>query len=85
MKLLFWNIRGLSSVASRQALRNFCHCHKPNFLFISEPWIQLSQVAPSFWNSINLKPFVVNDRGSQLSNLWLLCANHLNPDVISIS
>lgn len=85
MKLIYWNIRGLANSPSRQACRNFCNSHKPDFLFLTEPWINFDQVPISFWKSLKLKPFIFNDRGSQIPNLWGLCADHLNVDVLSQS
>lgn len=62
MKLIYWNIRGLAKAASRQALKSFCLSHNPDLLFISEPWINIEQVPSSFWRSLRLKPFTLNDR-----------------------
>lgn len=85
MKVLFWNVRGLANSASQLALNNFCLSNKFDFLFISEPWMDLNNIPISYWNSLRLKCFAVNDRGMQLPNLWGLCRDSLNPDVISVS
>lgn len=36
MICLFWNCRGLGQISTVQALREFCHSHRPTILFLSE-------------------------------------------------
>lgn len=79
MKVLYWNVRSIANQNSRLMLNKFCDSHRPDLLFLSEPWIDIEQIPSSFWAGIKLKPFVLNDRGSFLPNLWGLCADHLNP------
>lgn len=57
----------------------------PNFLFLSEPWIDQSQILVAFWKGLHLKPFVVNNRTQLLPNIWGFCEESIFPTVISVS
>ncbi|XP_019459917.1 PREDICTED: uncharacterized protein LOC109359677 [Lupinus angustifolius] len=41
--------------------------------------IHADKISPLFWIRLNLKLFLVNDRGSQMPNLWGLCKANLQP------
>lgn len=82
MKVLYWNIRGMGNQNSRLMLKGFCDTHRPDFLFLSEPYIDIEQIPSSFWTGIKLKPFVLNDRESAFPNLWGLCADNLDPVLV---
>lgn len=69
MKILFWNVRAIGNLNTKLVLKEFCSLHKPEFLFISEPWISMDQIPLSFWKQLKLKPIVVNDRADSLPNL----------------
>lgn len=49
------------------------------FVFLNQWWLFL--LFP-FWLSLNLTLVAVNDRGSSLPNIWVLCNNSLDPTVI---
>lgn len=85
MKILFWNAQGLAQHDSRAMLKNLCHVSNPDFLFLSEPWIDINRFPSRFWRSLNLKVIDVNNRGLLLPNLWFVCSTHLNPRIISVS
>lgn len=85
MKILFWNIRGVGKQDSRLTLEKLCKSHKPNFLFIAEPWISTSQIPTSCLQQLNLKIFAVNDRAQLISNLWCLCSHNYSPNIIASS
>ena len=44
MKSLFWNVRGLASTPTRLALKRFLDVNKPEFCFISEPWLEFDSL-----------------------------------------
>lgn len=48
MKLLYRNARGLANLESRLMLKKLCLSNKPDFLFLSEPWTSLENVAAGF-------------------------------------
>lgn len=85
MKILFWNIRGVGKQDSRLTLEKLCKSHKPNFLFIAEPWISTSQIPISCLQRLNLKIFAVNNRAQLISNLWCLCSHNYSPNIIASS
>lgn len=85
MKVFYWNIRGLGNLDSRLVLKNFCDSHHPDLLSVAEPFVSQDQIPSSFWNGLKLKTFVINDKGSLLPNLWGICANSLDPIVVSVS
>lgn len=83
MNCLYWNIRGLANHASRLALKNLILANKPNFIFISEPWIHYDSFPTNWFYHLNYKPFAFNNRQDNNPNLWCFCLNHLNPTIIS--
>lgn len=83
LKIIFWNVKGLGNPETRLVLKNLCKMHRPDFLFLSEPWIAYSQVPSGFFRSLNLKLFVENDRGSIPSNFWCFCSDAFTPKVIT--
>lgn len=56
--------------------------HKPDFVFIAEPWMLSEKFPDKFWRDLKLKIFAVNDRGPLMPNLWCSCAEQWNPNVI---
>lgn len=66
-------------------IKNFCNAYKPDFVFLSEPWIDFYSVPSFFWKNLGLKIFVMNNRSSLLPSLWGLCQEGLNPSIISVS
>lgn len=85
MKALYWNAHGIGNLDTRLVLKRLCTLHKPDFLFIFEPWIFIDQSPSSFWRNLNLKPFVVNDRNGLKPNIWGFCVVHFDHVVISNS
>jgi len=73
MKILFWNIRGISNFDSRLALKDFCTSHNPLLIFISQLIVSFSTVPSCFWKSIHVTKFFVNNRDPLTLNLWALC------------
>ncbi|XP_019432044.1 PREDICTED: uncharacterized protein LOC109339110 [Lupinus angustifolius] len=47
--------------------------------------IQVDKVSSLFWEGLNLKLFLVNDRGPHIPNLWGLCSVNLHPVIIANS
>ena len=82
MKVFYWNIRGIGNPRSQLEFSNFCRIHKPDFLCLSEPMVAFSSIPSYFWLSLNRILVAVNDRGSSLPNIWVLCNNSLDPTVI---
>ncbi|XP_019435949.1 PREDICTED: uncharacterized protein LOC109342416 [Lupinus angustifolius] len=76
------DLRGFGSLKTRLVLQNFCVTHKPDLVFISEPMIPIVSVSSTFWNSLNLDLFVVNNIGDALPNLWGLCSRGVVPHVL---
>lgn len=85
MKSIYWNVGGLATPSSRLLLKKLCEMHKPEFLFISEPWIDLEQCPPRFWDKLKLKVFVVNNRNELSPNLWCACSDQWSPIVVANS
>lgn len=82
MKVFYWNIRGIGNPRSQMEFSNFCRIHKPDFICIAEPMVDFSSIPSHFWLSLNLTLVAVNDRGSSLPNILVLCNNLLDPRVI---
>lgn len=68
-----------------QMLKKLFLKNKSDIVLLDEPWIDIDQVHKSFWNSIGLKPFAFNIRGSRIPSLWCLCMQSLDPVVIFAS
>lgn len=82
MKVLYWNIRGLANSPSRLALKRLILLHKPDLIFISEPWIPYVNFPQTWFQRLGFKLFSFNERGNLKPNLWCFCATDLNPHVI---
>lgn len=85
MKILFWNCRGIGNTDTRSVLKKLNSSNRPDFLFLSEPWINFDDVPSSYWNQLGLKPFVFYDRHNSIPNIWGLCNAQFSPAVISTS
>lgn len=84
MKCLYWNARGLANTPSRLALKNLILQHNPDFVFISEPWMDSSDLPRRWLLNLNLKIFAVNNRHNLLPNLWCLCKTNLDPVTLAV-
>ena len=78
MKYIFWNVRGLANTPSRLALQRLISQNNPDFVFISEPWMDFNDVPSRWLLNLNVKLFAVNNRVNLLPNIWCLCKNNLN-------
>jgi len=47
MKLLYWNIRGIANTPSSLAFKRLLLLHKPDLVFIAEPWMEFGDFPPS--------------------------------------
>lgn len=83
MKILYWNVRGLGNQDTRLVLDQFCVTYKPEFIFLSEPWILVDQFPLDFWKRLKMKVFVVNNRNAFAPNLCGVCSESLSPTVIA--
>jgi len=79
MKVLYWNIRGIANSPSRLALQNLILSHKPDIIFVSEPWISYHNFPHSWFHRLGFKIFSFNSRENLPPNLWCICASNLNP------
>ena len=84
MKCIYWNIRGFANVPSRLALKNLIVNNKPDFVFISEPWMHIEDIPRNWFSRLNLKLFALNTRDNLLPNLQCLCNTNLNPNILHI-
>jgi exonuclease III len=85
MKILYWNIRGVANSPSRLALKRLVSNNNPDFVFIAEPWMNFSDLPRGWLARMGLKMFCLNDRGQRQSNLWCLCKDNVNPNIISVN
>jgi len=69
MKGIYWNIRGFANALSRLALKNLIVNNKPDFVFLSEPWMNIDVTHRNWFTRLNLKLFAVNSRDNLLPNL----------------
>lgn len=84
MKFIYWNIRGLANSPSRLALHNLILTNKPDFVFISEPWMSFD-CFPFVWlNRLGFKLFSKNSRENLLPNLWCFCLSSFSPTILDI-
>jgi hypothetical protein len=83
MKSLYWNTRGLANSPTRLALKNLINQHKPDFVFISEPWMCFDDFPSRWLVNLNLKLFAMNTRPNLLPNLWCFCKLSINPIVLA--
>ncbi|XP_019435225.1 PREDICTED: uncharacterized protein LOC109341721 [Lupinus angustifolius] len=68
---------------TRLVFKKLCSINKPDVVFISEPMVPLNKISSVYWSALKLKPFIENDRGSLLPNLWGACREGINPQIIS--
>lgn len=85
MKVFYWNVRGFANPDTKLMVKNLCIKHRPDVLFLCEPWIDIDQVHSSFWVSLRLKHLALNSRGAQSPNLWAFCAKHFDPVILQDS
>jgi len=84
MKYIFWNARGLANSPSRLALKRLILLHMPDFIFISEPWMDFNDFPRNWFTRLHFKLFAVNNRNNLLPNLWCFCNINLNPVVLGV-
>lgn len=84
MKCLYWNMRGITNSPTKLALKRTLTVHKPDVLFIAEPWMSFNDFPPRWLSRLGLKMFVINTRIDLEPNLWCFCLASLNPEVISV-
>jgi hypothetical protein len=84
MKGLYWNIRGIANKASKLALRRLINTEKPDFIIIAEPWMNFVNFPRRWLQRLDLKLFSVNERDNLLPNIWCICKNSLDPDLLCI-
>jgi len=82
MKSLYWNIRGIANSPSRLALKRLILLHKPDFIFLAEPWMNFNHFPASWLHRLGFKLFSFNNRDHLLPNLWCICSLHLDPILI---
>lgn len=85
MKILYWNLRGIGNIPTKDALKKFVSIHNPDILCISEPFVSLDSVAHSFWSSMNMAVVGTNDRGLALPNLWVLSKATIVQNILILS
>jgi len=84
MKLLYWNIRGIANPPSRLALKRLLLQHKPDLLFIAEPWMRYETIPVTWLHMLGFKAFSFNSRTNNIPNLWCICSLNLNPTTIHV-
>jgi hypothetical protein len=82
MKYIFWNVRGIANSPTKLALKRLLIAYKPEFCFISEPWMKFTDFPPNWFSRLNLKQFAVNNRSNLLPNLW--CFGSSNIDLVVV-
>lgn len=85
MRILYWNLRRFGNIDTQLIFSNHCRKFSSDFVFIEEPWVDFCSNPNNIWSNLDLKLVAVNDRGFQQSNLWCLCARHINVTVGSNS
>jgi exonuclease III len=84
MKILYWNIRGIANTPSKLALRNIISSNNPDVILLAEPWMNFIAF-PRWWlQRLGLKLFALNARDNLLSNIWCICRNNLDPNVVFV-
>jgi hypothetical protein len=78
MKVIDWNIKGFAKAPSRLGLKNLIVNNKPDFFFLSEPWMNIDAAHRNWFPRLNLKLFALNSRDNLLPNLWCFCNPNLN-------
>jgi len=84
MKILYWNVRGIANSPTKLAIKRLITQNKPDILVIAEPWIEFSNFPVRWLARQDLKLFATNNRNGQIPNLWCICKNQLNPNILSI-
>jgi len=84
MKCLYWNARGMANAPTRLAIKRFLSVNKPEFCFISEPWISYDDFPRGWFQRLGYKLFASNYRNDLLPNLWCFCLTNLHPDVLDL-
>lgn len=84
MKLLYWNIRGIANSPSRLALKRLLLQHKPELLFIAEPWMRYEAFPATWLYRLGFKVFSFNIRTNNTPNLWCICSLNLSPTIIHV-
>ncbi|KAK6160897.1 hypothetical protein DH2020_004278 [Rehmannia glutinosa] len=78
MNYIFWNIRGIGNIASRNALKALCQKHKPSILAICEPKVDISLILDSYWSSLGLNFVTQNFCANDRVDIWVFCdSGHL--------
>jgi len=52
MKFIYWNIRGLANFPSRLALKNLIVNNRPDFVFVSKPWMAFDNFPSNWFNKL---------------------------------
>src|SRR4051812_14460600 len=84
MKCLYWNARGLANSPTKLALKRIIAVNKPDFVFISEPWMDVRKFPFRWLHRLGLKLFAVNEKDGLDPNLWCCCLTQLDPQVIAV-
>jgi len=84
MKCVYWNARGLANAPTRLVLKRMIREYSPDFCFLAEPWLLVNSFPKSWFNRLNLKIFVVNNRGTNDPNLWCVCQKQYDPAVVLV-
>lgn len=82
MKMLYWNIRGIVNAPSRLALKRLIFKHKPDFVFVAEPWLDYSNFPITWFHRLGFKIISCNRRENLLPNLWCFCTFNYKPNVV---
>ncbi|OVA07910.1 Ribonuclease H domain [Macleaya cordata] len=87
MKVVYWNIRGISKSKAIKRLRKIVRVHSPDLLWISEPMIHFSN---SFCTRLRLRHMsneaIHNATDSRKGNIWLMWKSSLpRPTVLASS
>lgn len=85
MKCLFWNIRGLANSPLKLVLKNILKDHKPDFYFITEPWMNHAKLRASFLDRLGLKLFAINHKANLMPNIWFICKRDLDSHIVSVT
>jgi ABC-type taurine transport system ATPase subunit len=65
------------------ALKRLILQHKPDFIFVSEPWMSIDALPRRWLSNLQLKAFACNDRNNLLPNLWCICSLSLNSLILA--
>jgi len=84
MRCIYWNLRGIANSPTKLSLKRLLNIYKPEFCFIAEPWMSLSNFPNKWFTRRNLKVFAVNARPNMLPSLWCICSTEIDPEIICI-